>query len=66
LQARDAFTTAGSECGPVPVLRPNWLPRSASPVIGPVPALGEHTEGILAELGFEPDEIGNLRATKAI
>jgi crotonobetainyl-CoA:carnitine CoA-transferase CaiB-like acyl-CoA transferase len=32
----------------------------------PVPALGEHTKSILKELGWSADDIGRLRAAKAI
>jgi crotonobetainyl-CoA:carnitine CoA-transferase CaiB-like acyl-CoA transferase len=66
LHARDAFTTVQSEIGPVPALRPSWLPQGMSAIMGPVPALGEHTERILAELGFGSDQIAQLRATNAI
>jgi crotonobetainyl-CoA:carnitine CoA-transferase CaiB-like acyl-CoA transferase len=32
----------------------------------PVPALGEHTDAILRDLGLTPDAIARLRAAKAI
>jgi crotonobetainyl-CoA:carnitine CoA-transferase CaiB-like acyl-CoA transferase len=32
----------------------------------PVPALGQHTEAILGELGYDPAAIGRLRAEGAI
>ena len=32
--------------------------------MGPIPALGEHTENLLAELGFTPDEVGTLLSTQ--
>jgi crotonobetainyl-CoA:carnitine CoA-transferase CaiB-like acyl-CoA transferase len=32
----------------------------------PIPALGEHTRSILAELGYSATEIEQLRATGAI
>jgi crotonobetainyl-CoA:carnitine CoA-transferase CaiB-like acyl-CoA transferase len=32
----------------------------------PVPALGEHTEAILAELGYGEAEIAALRASNAV
>jgi crotonobetainyl-CoA:carnitine CoA-transferase CaiB-like acyl-CoA transferase len=31
-----------------------------------IPALGEHTDAVLAELGLTPDEIGALREAAAI
>jgi crotonobetainyl-CoA:carnitine CoA-transferase CaiB-like acyl-CoA transferase len=32
----------------------------------PVPALGEHTDLVLTELGYDPDRIAALRQTRAI
>jgi crotonobetainyl-CoA:carnitine CoA-transferase CaiB-like acyl-CoA transferase len=32
----------------------------------PIPALGEHTEAILAELGYAAADIARLREAKAI
>jgi crotonobetainyl-CoA:carnitine CoA-transferase CaiB-like acyl-CoA transferase len=34
--------------------------------MGAVPALGEHTDAILAELGFAPGEIAAMRADAVI
>ena len=31
------------------------------PAMGPVPALGEHSDAILSELGFDMDQIARLR-----
>lgn len=33
---------------------------------GPAPELGQHTDSVLAELGYGPDEIAALRAAKAV
>ncbi len=52
LRARNRWTHVGSPVGELPALLP---PGAASPDqvrMDPVPALGEHTEAILAELGF--------------
>jgi len=32
----------------------------------PAPALGEHTDAVLAEAGLTPDEIHRLRASKIV
>jgi crotonobetainyl-CoA:carnitine CoA-transferase CaiB-like acyl-CoA transferase len=32
----------------------------------PVPALGQHTDAILRELGYDPASIAQLRGAKAI
>jgi crotonobetainyl-CoA:carnitine CoA-transferase CaiB-like acyl-CoA transferase len=41
---------------------------SATPgaVTRPAPLLGQHTDEVLAELGYTPDEIVALRQSKAI
>jgi itaconate CoA-transferase len=50
LKARNRWAEFGSPVGPLPGLKPvsgdAWQPR-----FGPVPALGQHTEAILAEFG---------------
>ena len=33
----------------------------ATPALGPIPAVGEHTDEILAELGFSAAEVAALR-----
>jgi itaconate CoA-transferase len=54
-------TPAGRITAPVP---PGVSAREAR--MGPVPALGEHTDAILNELGLTPENIAGLRAAKAI
>lgn len=53
LAARDRWREIDSPAGPLPALKPisgaGWEPR-----LDPVPALGEHTSKILAELGLTP------------
>ena len=68
LAARGRWTDIGSPCGPLPALYPpHHLGGSEEPPpMGPVPALGEHTESILAELGYGAPEIARLRAEQAI
>lgn len=65
LQARQRWREVGSPAGPLPALLPpgSW---DEEPRMDPVPALGEHTEAILAELGLGADEIRALRAAEAI
>ncbi|MEV8019730.1 CaiB/BaiF CoA-transferase family protein [Streptomyces sp. NPDC086554] len=47
---------------PVQALLPPADLSGVSPRMDPVPAAGEHTESILAELGRGPDDIARLRA----
>ena len=57
----------GSSAGPVPALLPpgSW-DDGDGPRMDAVPALGEHTDAILAELGLGATEIAALRAAEAI
>lgn len=61
LAARARWHEVGTPAGPVPALAPPGLVDPA-PRMDPVPALGEHTRPILAELGIAPDEIDGLVA----
>ena len=65
LHARKRWTEVGSPQGPLPAMLPpgTW---NEGPRMDPVPALGEHTDAILAELGYVTDDIAALRAAKAI
>jgi crotonobetainyl-CoA:carnitine CoA-transferase CaiB-like acyl-CoA transferase len=56
----------GSPAGPVevllpPVVSPGWATR-----LDPVPALGEHTRVVLAELGYSDGEVEELAASSAL
>jgi crotonobetainyl-CoA:carnitine CoA-transferase CaiB-like acyl-CoA transferase len=57
LAERDRWREVSSPAGPVrallpPPTSPDWTPR-----MGPIPALGEHTDAVLTELGYSPAEI---------
>jgi itaconate CoA-transferase len=62
LDARGRWTEMGSPVGSIPVLRPPATHSDFEPRIGAVPAVGEHTEPILAELGYSTEEVERLRA----
>ena len=66
LQARDRWRVIDTPAGPVPALLPPPVVGGFSPPMGPVPALGEHTEAVLAELGIGGEEIAQLRARGVI
>ncbi len=71
LRARDRWREVGTPAGPVPALLPpgSWRDadgRPSDPRMDPVPALGEHTEAVLRELGLDADAIATLRADGAI
>ncbi|MGO8961989.1 MAG: CaiB/BaiF CoA transferase family protein [Streptosporangiaceae bacterium] len=52
LAARDRWREVGSPGGPVRALLPPVTIAGREPAMGPVPALGEHTDAILAEFGL--------------
>jgi itaconate CoA-transferase len=66
LQARKRWTSVATPAGTIPALLPPGIPAEFAPRMDPVPALGEHTEAILRECGFTPDDIGQLRQQSAI
>ncbi|GHC84327.1 CoA transferase [Pseudorhodoferax aquiterrae] len=65
LKARGRWTEVGSPQGPLPAMLPpgSW---NTGPRMDPVPALGQHTDAILAELGYASGDIAALRAAQAI
>jgi len=65
LQARGRWCEVGSPAGGVPALFPPGSPPGGARM-DPVPALGEHTESILAELGASPGDISAMRQAGAI
>jgi itaconate CoA-transferase len=54
LAARDRWREVATPVGPVIGLLPPMLFDGEALPAGPVPALGEHTESVLAELGIDP------------
>ena len=54
LAARDRWREVGMPGGPVRALLPPVSMAGREPAMGAVPALGEHTAAIRAELGFPP------------
>ncbi len=56
LAARQRWRTVGSEVGELQALVPPATLDGDEPVMGPVPAAGEHTAAILAELGLGPED----------
>ncbi|MET0205522.1 MAG: CaiB/BaiF CoA-transferase family protein [Casimicrobiaceae bacterium] len=66
LRARKRWTEVGSPAGPIPALIPPAMPHDVTPRMGPIPALGEHSDAILRELGYDDSAIARLRADGAI
>jgi len=65
LKARDRWREVGSPAGMLPAMLPpgTW---DQGPRMDPVPALGEHTDSILAELGLGEAEIRSLHDVGAV
>jgi len=66
LGARERWREVGSPVGPVRAMKPPFNLDSFEPRMDEIPALGAHTQAILAELGFAPAEIERLREQRAI
>ena len=66
LQARARWTKIDTPAGRVPALLPPGMAASDDPRMDPVPALGQHTDAILKELGYDPAAIGELRARQVV
>jgi itaconate CoA-transferase len=66
LKARERWTEVDTPVGKVPALLPPGLPHTFDARMDPIPAVGEHTDAILAGLGYDDAAIAGLRAEKAI
>jgi crotonobetainyl-CoA:carnitine CoA-transferase CaiB-like acyl-CoA transferase len=66
LAARGRWREVGTPRGPVPALLPPGSWQRGAPRMDPVPALGQHTDAILQELGYGPAQIAHLRADGAV
>ena len=66
LQARDRWALVNSPAGSIPAL---LLPGRQSAFkyrMGPVPAIGEHTESIMRAMGRQQRDLDALRSSGAI
>jgi itaconate CoA-transferase len=66
LEARGRWREVGSPVGPLRALLPPATMDGAEPVMAPIPTVGEHTDKILAELGYSDDAVASLRQSAAI
>jgi itaconate CoA-transferase len=66
LKARRRWTKVATPGGSIPALLPPGATEAFPPRMDAVPALGEHTAAILAELGWGADAIDALRRDGAI
>lgn len=66
LRERDRWREVGSPAGPLPALLPPASNSAFEPRMDPVPALGEHTEAVLQELGYDHAALEALRQRGAL
>jgi itaconate CoA-transferase len=66
LAARQRWVEVDSPAGLVPALLPPGAPDAAHARMDAIPALGQHTESILRELGLSAQDMAQLQASSAI
>ncbi len=66
LHARGRWREVGSPAGPLRALLPPAMISGAEPAMAPIPAVGEHTDEILRELGYDEESVAGLRRDGAI
>ena len=66
LAFRKRWRTVDSPVGPIPALLPPGMPSGVEPRFDPIPALGEHVDSILTELGYSRPQIDLLRSEKVV
>ena len=66
LSGRDCWREIGSPAGPLRAMIPPVRMDGVEPAMGDVPALGQHTDAILEELGIARDTIAAWRSEGAI
>lgn len=66
LKARNRWVDVGSPAGPIPAMLPPGLNDSFDYRMDPIPAVGQHTQAILSELGITADDIKTMKAAGAI
>jgi crotonobetainyl-CoA:carnitine CoA-transferase CaiB-like acyl-CoA transferase len=66
LAARGRWKDVGSPVGPLRALLPPGIPEDAEPAMAPIPSVGEHTDEILEELGYDKETVNALRRQAAV
>jgi itaconate CoA-transferase len=66
LAARNRFAKVDSPAGVLDLLKPPINIEGEEPSMSAVPGVGQHTRGILAELGYASDQIERLAAEGAV
>ena len=66
LEARKRWAEVDTPNGKILAMRPPGMPESFNARMDPIPAVGEHTNAILDEIGYSEFEIARLRAAQVI
>ena len=66
LEGRDRWRQVDTPGGPVRALLPPTSISGVTPRMDPVPAVGEHTDAVLASLGYDEERIARLRQDGAV
>ena len=66
LEARDRWRAVGSPAGHLRTLLPSVVMSDSEPVMAPIPGVGEHTDEILAQLGYDEEAVAALRRQRAV
>jgi itaconate CoA-transferase len=66
LHARKREVEVMTPVGAIKAMLPPGVPDSFEPRMDPIPAIGQHTDAILRELGYSQAEIGMLREQGAV
>jgi itaconate CoA-transferase len=66
LRARDRWREVGSPAGSLHALLPPAAISGVDPVMTPIPEIGEHTDRILSELGYDETSVARLRREEAV
>ncbi len=66
LAARDRWREVGSPAGPLKALLPPGLMEGVEARMDPIPAVGEHTDAILTELGYDASTVAAWRSAGVV
>jgi len=66
LRARQRWVDVATPVGKIKAMLPPGVPDSFEPRMDPIPGIGQHTNAILGELGYDPSAIAKLRAEGVI
>ncbi|HEV8315050.1 MAG TPA: CaiB/BaiF CoA-transferase family protein [Burkholderiaceae bacterium] len=66
LKARDRWAEVASPVGPLPALKPPGVNDAFDYRMDAIPALGQHTDALLAELGYRAGDVAELHQAKAV